>query len=192
MPTHESYTELENKHRNLQHEFNELRHRHQGLIAGIAYSGGRYDPLDDVSKMMQLFGQEVKSKPELPDQDVLLLRARLVFEEALEFVEACGCTIELQGENGDMHDDFKVIINEDKMPDLVAYADATADIKVVTYGADAAAGIPAYEVFAEVNRSNMSKVWPDGTIHKREDGKVIKPDTYSPADLKPILEAVNE
>lgn len=43
----------------------------------------------------------------------------------------------------------------------------------------------------EVMRSNMSKCVPDGlggfTTIKREDGKVQKPDTYSPPDLASIM-----
>jgi predicted HAD superfamily Cof-like phosphohydrolase len=39
-------------------------------------------------------------------------------------------------------------------------------------------------VFQEVHRSNMSKVGG----YKREDGKWVKPPTYSPASLDKILE----
>lgn len=49
-------------------------------------------------------------------------------------------------------------------------------------------GIPLDDVFAEVHRSNMTKIWPDGTVHKRGDGKILKPPTYSRPNLKPILE----
>lgn len=44
------------------------------------------------------------------------------------------------------------------------------------------------KVFDEVHRSNMSKVFPDGTVRYDEGGKVLKPDTYSKADIKSILE----
>ena len=40
-------------------------------------------------------------------------------------------------------------------------------------------------VFKEVHRSNMSKVGG----YKREDGKWVKPPTYSPASLNNILES---
>lgn len=67
---------------------------------------------------------------------------------------------------------------------LIQVADALADILYVTYGAAVSCGIDIEPVFKEVHRSNMSKVGG----HKREDGKWIKPDTYSPADLMPIIE----
>jgi predicted HAD superfamily Cof-like phosphohydrolase len=38
-------------------------------------------------------------------------------------------------------------------------------------------------VFREVHRSNMSKIGG----YKREDGKWVKPPTYSPAAIEPIL-----
>lgn len=41
--------------------------------------------------------------------------------------------------------------------------------------------------FDEVHRSNMSKVQSDGTVKYREDGKVLKPDTYSKANIKGVL-----
>ena len=42
--------------------------------------------------------------------------------------------------------------------------------------------------FEEVARSNMSKVdSTSGKLLKREDGKVLKPETYSPPDLKEFI-----
>jgi predicted HAD superfamily Cof-like phosphohydrolase len=48
-------------------------------------------------------------------------------------------------------------------------------------------GIPIQKVWDEVARSNFSKM-KDGVLVKREDGKVLKPDTYSPPNIKQILE----
>ena len=48
-------------------------------------------------------------------------------------------------------------------------------------------GFPVEEGFAEVHRSNMTKVLEDGTCLLRDDGKIIKPEGYSPPDLKSIL-----
>lgn len=67
--------------------------------------------------------------------------------------------------------------------DLVAIADALGDLLYVVLGAAVSSGIPLGSVFAEIHRSNMSKV--GGT--KNEMGKLIKPPTYSPANLLPIL-----
>jgi predicted HAD superfamily Cof-like phosphohydrolase len=42
-------------------------------------------------------------------------------------------------------------------------------------------------IFAEVHRSNMSKLGEDGKPIFREDGKVLKSSNYSPADLSFLL-----
>jgi predicted HAD superfamily Cof-like phosphohydrolase len=47
-------------------------------------------------------------------------------------------------------------------------------------------GIPQQAVWDEVARSNMSKL-VDGKLIKREDGKVLKPDTFVTPDIKSIL-----
>ena len=44
----------------------------------------------------------------------------------------------------------------------------------------------ALQCWEEVQRSNMSKVGPNGVI-KREDGKILKPETYFKPDLFSIL-----
>ena len=44
-----------------------------------------------------------------------------------------------------------------------------------------------YEAFKEVHRSNMTKVCKDGTVLRREDGKIIKPDTFEEPNLEKFL-----
>lgn len=111
------------------------------------------------------FGCERAEKPTLPSMELLELRLKLIREETTELEEAL-----IAG-------------------DLVACADALSDLLYVTHGAGDAFGINLEPCFEEVHRSNMTKLWPDGTVHRRNDGKVIKPDTYSPANLEPIIKA---
>lgn len=47
--------------------------------------------------------------------------------------------------------------------------------------------IPLHDVFAEVHRSNMSKLGEDGQPIYREDGKVIKGPNYTPPDVRSVL-----
>lgn len=42
------------------------------------------------------------------------------------------------------------------------------------------------EAFVRVHQSNMSKL-TDGKLVKREDGKILKPDTYEPPDLMELV-----
>jgi predicted HAD superfamily Cof-like phosphohydrolase len=73
-----------------------------------------------------------------------------------------------------------------KNMDIVETADACADLIWVIEGLCHSLGIPLQKVWDEVNRSNMSKLI-EGNLVKREDGKILKPDTYSPPDIKSIL-----
>jgi predicted HAD superfamily Cof-like phosphohydrolase len=182
-----------------------------------------YLPQEDIVALMTQFEQAVKVAPELPDAPTRLLRARLVFEEALEFVRACGCTVAIAGSDGatsPVIDAISVVAAPDIAPDFTEYVDGCIDQLVVTYGALVAAGVRAQSAWDEVQRSNMSKAWPhcsacdvvlvrgDGEelvhpddaaahggnwhtvlkVHKREDGKFIKAPTYSPANLKRVIE----
>jgi hypothetical protein len=44
-----------------------------------------------------------------------------------------------------------------------------------------------HKAFERVHQSNMSKLQPDGTALKREDGKIIKGPHYAPPDLSGII-----
>lgn len=73
--------------------------------------------------------------------------------------------------------------------DLLAIETALNNLLEFTHAAIEHCGIKIDEVFREVQRSNMSKVWEDGIVRRRpEDGKIMKPPTYSPADIKGVLE----
>jgi len=72
--------------------------------------------------------------------------------------------------------------------DVVEQLDALIDILVVTVGALHSAGVDAQGAWDEVIRSNMSKVdVTTGKVIKREDGKVMKPASYSPPNLNPFI-----
>lgn len=109
----------------------------------------------------------------------LELRRQLIAEEHAEWIEAS------QADN------------------LADMAKELADLLYVIYGTFAELGLDSEAIFAEVHRSNMTKVWTtgdlqtlpddmagmtsvvgdDGVTVYREDGKVLKPPSYSPADL---------
>lgn len=63
--------------------------------------------------------------------------------------------------------------------------------EILIRGIAAVKGFPFDEAFAEVHRSNMSK-WQEKELRQyNEQGKVLKPDHYSPADIKGILATSN-
>ena len=63
--------------------------------------------------------------------------------------------------------------------------DALTDILVVTIGAIHSAGFDAEGAWNEVMRTNFAKIDPEtGKVRRREDGKVLKPEGWTPPDLK--------
>ena len=119
----------------------------------------------EAQKMVREFHKEfdihVAERPGVPDPQTTVLRERLIQEEFDELKEA------MKAEN------------------LPAIAKELADLLYVVYGTAVSYGIDMAPVFREVQRSNMSKVGG----YKRDDGKWVKPPTYSPARIEPILES---
>ena len=65
--------------------------------------------------------------------------------------------------------------------------DALVDILVVTIGAIHSMGADAEGAWREVMATNFAKIdKKTGKVVKREDGKVLKPDGWTPPNLKPI------
>jgi predicted HAD superfamily Cof-like phosphohydrolase len=121
--------------------------------------------LNDAQKMVLEFHHQfdihVSPRPSIPDESTRTLRKRLIQEEFEELEEAM------------------------EKQDLPSMAKELADLLYVVYGTAVSLGIDMEPVFREVHRSNMSKVGG----YKREDGKWVKPSTYSPASLDEILHA---
>lgn len=100
------------------------------------------------------------------DDDVRALRVRLLREEFEEY---------LGGEDTD---------------DVVEIADGLADILVIAFGTLVTYFGPpvARQILDEVLKNNLSKVDGSlGPLNFREDGKVLKPDGYTPPNVRGIL-----
>ena len=115
-------------------------------------------------KMVREFHKEfdihIAESPRVPDAKITALRERLIQEE---------------------FDELKEAMNAGNLPGI---AKELADLLYVVYGTAVSYGIDMAPVFREVQRSNMSKVGG----YKRGDGKWVKPSTYSPARIEPILD----
>ncbi len=116
-----------------------------------------------VKTFMEIFGQEVKSKPSFSSEKINDLRYNLIKEELAEFKEAI-----------------------DKK-DLLEAADALTDLLYVTYGAGHAFGINLDDCFNEVQNSNMSKLGIDGKPIYNDAGKVMKGPNYFKPDLSKFV-----
>jgi predicted HAD superfamily Cof-like phosphohydrolase len=62
-----------------------------------------------------------------------------------------------------------------------------SDLRYVTEGCAVSLGLPIDAAYAEVHRSNMSKLGPDGRPLYRDDGKVLKGPDYAPADMTKLV-----
>ena len=141
-----------------------------------------------VVEFHEAFGAPVAWSPTVPPPERRRLRCELMLEEVLELADASGLQLWLDGsmltrEPGRLR--FRVA---DDKPDLVAAADALADIRYVTDGASLEWGIPLEKCLREVHRSNMSKLGADGTPLLREDGKILKGPHFTPPALGDILD----
>jgi hypothetical protein len=77
---------------------------------------------------------------------------------------------------------------DDELSILTEILDGAVDAVYVIYQMCNALGLPFDEAFAEVHRSNMAKRSSDGTVHYREDGKVLKPHGWTPPNIRAIIE----
>ena len=78
----------------------------------------------------------------------------------------------------------ELITSRTKVDDL----DALIDILVVTIGAIHSLGADAEGAWKEVMRTNFAKIDRDtGKVRKREDGKVLKPQGWTPPELEQFV-----
>ena len=118
---------------------------------------------DDVKNFMQIYGQEVKTESSFPSKKIIQLRYDLIKEEL---------------------DELSLAVKE---KNIVEVADALTDLLYVVYGAGHSFGIDLNKCFAEVQRSNLSKLDIDGKPIYNENGKVMKGPNYSKPNLKQFL-----
>ena len=104
-------------------------------------------------------------QPGLSDSDLIELRIKLLTEEVQEYAAAA------------------------RAGDMVEILDALADIGYILAGTIINHGMQEIydDAFDEVHRSNMAKL-VDGKVHRRDDGKVMKPEGWQPPNLSQFLE----
>lgn len=120
----------------------------------------------DVKEFQTAVGQNVGQAPEFPDGAERALRMKLLEEEFKEY------------EQGEYKNDLENIAKE------------LADIIYIVCGTAVSYGIPLDRVFDAVHQSNMAKL-VDGKPVRREDGKILKPEGWTPPDIKKVLYGVN-
>lgn len=130
---------------------------------------GRYSrrmsssPADLVREFHLAFGLAARSTPTEVSRDLAAHRGELLAEEAAEVAE-----VSVTGP-------------------LDRLAHELADVVYVAYGTALVHGIDLDAVLAEIHRSNMTKLGPDGQISRRADGKVLKGEHYEAPDVSAVL-----
>jgi predicted HAD superfamily Cof-like phosphohydrolase len=157
-------------------------------VSGWQFADNRDKKTDHqkrVEQFMRLAGQDVLTSPCLPTTAVRLLRAKLIFEEAMETINALGFEVyAIDGMHQVLVDEISIIPSQCG-PDLIEIADGCADISVVTIGTLSACGIADRPLLEEVDDSNLQKFGPGS--HRREDGKWIKPAGWVPPKIGKVL-----
>jgi len=118
-----------------------------------------------VAEFHQVFGHPISNRINVWDAELNKLRVELLREELEELEEA------LYGN------------------DVISTFDALLDLQYVLDGAFLALGFAGIKDkgFAEVQRSNMSKLGEDGKPIYRDDGKILKGPNFSEPDLIKII-----
>ncbi len=108
----------------------------------------------------QAFDIPKLDSPDIGPEELIELRIKLLREEVEEYAEAA------------------------RAGDLVEVIDALADIGYILGGTILNHGMQNIydDAFDEVHRSNMAKL-VDGKVLRREDGKVMKPQGWTPPQL---------
>ncbi|QOV43432.1 MazG nucleotide pyrophosphohydrolase domain-containing protein [Streptomyces chromofuscus] len=120
-------------------------------------------PADLVRAFHLAFGLDVRGTPERVPSELAAHRAELLAEEAAEVAEVA------------------VTGPLDKL------AHELADVVYVAYGTALVHGIDLDAVIAEIHRSNMTKLGPDGQVVRRADGKVLKGEHCEAPDVAGVL-----
>lgn len=116
------------------------------------------------------------------------------FRDQEKFMRACDQSVDSFNEKqfelykNLIEEEFNELVSAENDNDRVEQLDALIDILVVTIGAIHSMGADAEGAWKEVMMTNFAKIDKDtGKVRKREDGKVLKPQGWTPPDLKPFV-----
>lgn len=94
-------------------------------------------------------------------------------EEATNFLQDCCLELDIPRESSAKNETELMAEQYDAFVDAWYYMLNTAAKK----------GVNLDSIFQVVHQANMNKRFPDGKFHRREDGKIIKPDGWKEADI---------
>lgn len=150
---------------------------------------------------------DLPSTPIVPPRTMILKQLKLILEETMEVIEACGYELRITSEAVNLRadceygDHLQTLLKYDELELVAAFDDNVhvehvhngiphiakelADLSVVTTGMFSELGISDLAVLEEVDANNLSKFAPGAYVD--ENHKLRKPPTYQPADINSVL-----
>jgi predicted HAD superfamily Cof-like phosphohydrolase len=122
----------------------------------------------------------VRGHPQVPPDDRVRLRLRVITEEVFEMLEACEIGFNLEVLKRSVS---ALIDNAPLRVNLVEFVDALCDLDYFVEGTRLEFGVDGAGVLEEVHRANMAKLGGP----KRADGKQMKPPGWQPPDIERVL-----
>ena len=124
-----------------------------------------YNSYKKVKQFHKSFNHPVEEKPTRISKEQAENRANWMKEEIQEFLDA---------------------------DTTVDQADAMIDLMYFALGTMVEMGVNPEPLFDIVQEANMAKLWPDGQVRYRSDGKIMKPDNWTPPEPKLLNEILNQ
>ena len=116
------------------------------------------------------------------------------FRDQEKFMRACDQTVDVYNQEqynlylNLMEEEWRELQAALASGDRVEQLDALLDFVVVTTGAIHSAGMNGEGGWKEVMKTNFAKIDREtGKVRKREDGKVLKPQGWTPPNLAPFV-----
>lgn len=135
---------------------------------------------NQVTAFHTAIGQPILPKPQVPSDDRVRLRLRLIAEEFFELLDACGITnVPSRPQETVWESVDRAITISHLSPDLPEVADALGDLDYVIEGTRLEFGINGAPIADAIHASNMAKT--DGPISPT--GKKLKPPGWTPPDI---------
>lgn len=144
-----------------------------------------WDPLRQQKEFCKAMDVPVASKPTIPEHKLQGLCRSLIVEE---FHELETEYLKLQELNerlarGTIKEQEAAALAHVYIQNMCA---EMADLVYVIMQQANVYGLPLTEFYSAIHKANMGKVGEDGKVERREDGKVMKPNEWKPADLDAI------
>lgn len=116
-----------------------------------------YNSFKKVKDFHKAFNHPIEEKPKIISKVQAKHRATWMREEIQEFLDA---------------------------NTIVDQADAIIDLMYFALGTMVEMGVNPEPIFNIVQNANMSKLWSDGQVRYRSDGKIMKPYGWEPPESK--------